>query len=285
MPRIRTLKPEAWSHRKVGRLSIPARQLWTVMITQADDDGREIADPGQLRVLAFPYDREITDEQVAGWRDEIAAPGLIQLYEVDGVLYAHFPSWRDHQRIHRNHYTPSKLPPPPHELSGTSTGPVPDMSGTSTGEVPPEGKGRDRRTTTAPGAVAPGRSKAADAPGFTEWFWPLYPKHVARARALRAWNRLKPSEAVQAEMRVALERQVKSEGWTKDNGQYVPHPASWLNGQRWTDEVEAGGGGGDDEVQRRLRILHSVGRLRPDCRYDAYEINREWDKREQEKRP
>lgn len=108
MPRIRTVKPEAPQHRKVGRLSISARWLWLVMITQADDEGRLVADPGQLRITAFPYDRDVTDSAAEDLLNEIEATGLIRLYEVNGVPYAYFPSWRDHQRINRP--SPSKLP-------------------------------------------------------------------------------------------------------------------------------------------------------------------------------
>jgi hypothetical protein len=246
MPRIRTLKPEVFQHRKVGRLSIHARWLWLALLTHADDEGRLVADPGQLRITAFPYDRDITDEQVDHLIGEISATGLVRFYEVDGVPYACFPSWCDHQKI--DHPSRSKLPEP----QGYEDSPSPRESSASTrralGEsaralVMDQGsrikdQGREQgTTTTAPGAHAPGRPKAADAPGFAEWFWPLYPKHVARARAVRAWNRLKLSDEVQAEMRVALERDVKSAGWTKENGLYVPHPASWLNGRRWEDEA------------------------------------------------
>lgn len=111
MARIRTLKPEAPQHRKVGRLSIHARWLWATMITQADDEGRLVADTGQLRAWAFAYDVEITLEQVDLWLHEIAQTHLVRLYCVRAVRYAYFPSWKDHQKIDRP--TLSKLPIPP----------------------------------------------------------------------------------------------------------------------------------------------------------------------------
>jgi hypothetical protein len=117
-PRIRSIKPEAPQHRKVGRLSIQARWLWLTMITQADDDGRLVADCGQLRSWAFAYDLDVTDAKVAELVAEIAATGLIRCYSVRNVPYAWFPSWLDHQRIDRP--TQSKLPPPP-QLRSTRT--------------------------------------------------------------------------------------------------------------------------------------------------------------------
>ena len=29
--------------------------------------------------------------------------------------------------------------------------------------------------------------------------------------------------------------QRRSEQWLKDGGEFIPHPASWLNGRRWED--------------------------------------------------
>lgn len=28
-----------------------------------------------------------------------------------------------------------------------------------------------------------------------------------------------------------------SDNWSKDNGKFIPHPATWINGNRWEDEV------------------------------------------------
>jgi hypothetical protein len=36
----------------------------------------------------------------------------------------------------------------------------------------------------------------------------------------------------------ALDKQKKSTQWKKDNGQFIPHPATWLNGKRWEDQLE-----------------------------------------------
>lgn len=36
----------------------------------------------------------------------------------------------------------------------------------------------------------------------------------------------------------AIERQKCSAQWSKDGGQYIPNPATWLNQCRWEDELE-----------------------------------------------
>jgi len=104
------MKPEAFQHRKVGRLSIPARWLWIGMLAHADDAGRLVADHGQLRLLIFGYDQDVTDTKVGQWLDEIIETGLVVGYQVDDVPLVYFPDWSEHQKIDRP--SASKLPPP-----------------------------------------------------------------------------------------------------------------------------------------------------------------------------
>lgn len=73
--------------------------------------------------------------------------------------------------------------------------------------------------------------------GFDE-FWKAYPKKVAKTQALKAWSKLKPNAELQQVILNALERQKQSVQWQKDNGQFIPYPATWLNGRRWEDVQE-----------------------------------------------
>lgn len=68
-------------------------------------------------------------------------------------------------------------------------------------------------------------------------FWTVYPKKTAKQAALKAWNKLKPDEALVAEILRSLEIQKTSPQWTKEKGQFIPCPATWLNGRRWEDET------------------------------------------------
>ena len=42
----------------------------------------------------------------------------------------------------------------------------------------------------------------------------------------------------EATVKKALEAQKASFDWQKENGRYIPLPATWLNGKRWEDELE-----------------------------------------------
>ncbi len=64
-------------------------------------------------------------------------------------------------------------------------------------------------------------------------FWQAYPKKRNKGDAEKAWNRLKPPLD---QILVALDWQRQQPGWTKDGGQFVPYPASYLNAKGWEDE-------------------------------------------------
>lgn len=67
-------------------------------------------------------------------------------------------------------------------------------------------------------------------------FWALYPRKVAKADARKAWVRKKPDQ--QAAAIGALPDHVRYWAATGTESQYIPHPATWLNGERYEDVLE-----------------------------------------------
>jgi hypothetical protein len=63
-------------------------------------------------------------------------------------------------------------------------------------------------------------------------FWLAFPRRQARLDALKAWRQLRPSAETQAAILDALAWQ--AEAWTDLS--YCPLPATYLRGERWTDE-------------------------------------------------
>ena len=74
--------------------------------------------------------------------------------------------------------------------------------------------------------------------GFAE-FWKAYPRKVGKGAALKSWGKIKSkADTLQAILKaIAWQRTAKD--WTKDGGQFIPHPSTWLNEQRWLDEAPA----------------------------------------------
>lgn len=64
-------------------------------------------------------------------------------------------------------------------------------------------------------------------------FWSDYPKKVGKGAAEKSWKKLNPPLDV---VMAALAVQKDSPQWTKDNGQFIPNPTTWLNQKRWEDE-------------------------------------------------
>ena len=73
--------------------------------------------------------------------------------------------------------------------------------------------------------------------GFED-FYRAYPRKVGKSAASKSWFTLKPNTEMRATILAALEQHKASRDWQKDGGQFVPHPATWLNGKRWLDELE-----------------------------------------------
>lgn len=69
-------------------------------------------------------------------------------------------------------------------------------------------------------------------------FWSAYPNKVGKGSAEKIFQKLKVDDQLLSTMLSAIEVQRQSLRWTKDNGQYIPNPSTWLNQRRWEDGVE-----------------------------------------------
>ncbi len=68
-------------------------------------------------------------------------------------------------------------------------------------------------------------------------FWTAYPKRIGKKAARKAFDKAIKATDIDT-LLAAIKLQKQSPQWTKDNGQYIPNPATWLNQGRWDDETE-----------------------------------------------
>lgn len=68
-------------------------------------------------------------------------------------------------------------------------------------------------------------------------FWQAYPRKVSKKQAQKSWKKINPSLELFEKILKALEMVKQTEQWKKDNGKFIPYPATWLNQERWTDEI------------------------------------------------
>jgi hypothetical protein len=68
-------------------------------------------------------------------------------------------------------------------------------------------------------------------------FWLAYPRKEGKITARKAWAKLKADAELQNTILTAIAAQLEGDAWKREDGQFIPHPATWLNGGRWLDEV------------------------------------------------
>jgi hypothetical protein len=95
---------------------------------------------------------------------------------------------------------------------------------------PPLSASKNLNTNTIPKNEAKAEKEAS-----FEKFWTMYPKKAGKKLALTSWMKLKQDEYPQ--IKLSLEKHKKSDQWTKNQGQFIPNASTWLNQERWHDEV------------------------------------------------
>lgn len=228
-----------------GKLGEFCQVLFPLIVANTDDFGRMPGDAFTVKNVVLPssprpekdFDRAL---------DAIAEVGLVERYQAEGAVYLQVLKFDEHQ-INLTKRTKSRFP----EFQET------DLKFRSNVR---ELNLTESKRTQNPEPCTP-RARAADAL-FAE-FWEAYPKKKAKQDAQRAWDKRRPTSELLSVMLSALARQKGSPDWLKDSGRYIPLPASWLNGARWTDEVEVdiASGGLSETARYNLQASDEAERL------------------------
>ncbi len=85
---------------------------------------------------------------------------------------------------------------------------------------------------------------ASDYPPKFEEFWKAYPRKVSKLPALKAWIKNDVEDDIfMAQAAIDdLKKRTRMHWWSRDKSK-IPHPATWINAQRWYDE------GWEDEIE------------------------------------
>ncbi|MFC5550740.1 replication protein [Massilia aerilata] len=95
---------------------------------------------------------------------------------------------------------------------------------------------RDQVAETPAGQKGRARTGiAADLQDRFERFYAAYPLKKSRGAAEKAFAKIRPDEALLAEMLAALEKRQVSGTWL--DPKFIPYPATWLNAQGWADVI------------------------------------------------
>ena len=230
MARIRSIKPDAFTSESLTRLDYFTRWTFAGLWTYFDDEGYGRGDSRLIRAALFPLDDDVTARKVEKALDALVEEDCVCRYEVDGRQFLHAPKWGDHQKVNRP--TKTKFPRCPEHDTGTSGVVVRIHDGLTESSVSHHGAltgGKEQGTGNRE------RSSPDGEGAFTE-FWRTYPRKVSKADAERAYEKA-ARKADPAVILAGLKAHLPT--WEKGELKFIPHAATWLNGERWADEVEA----------------------------------------------
>ena len=69
--------------------------------------------------------------------------------------------------------------------------------------------------------------------------WEAYPKKSNKKPAFKSFTKINPDDDLFKKIMDGLNRAKKSDQWKKDNGQFIPMASTWLNNERWEDEIDS----------------------------------------------
>jgi len=226
------VKRSAWDHPKLcdleAALGVPRwgavgilESLW--MFTGKFAPHGNIGKHSDVAIARFlgwtdPPGRLIDALMTAGWVD------------ADDVERLVVHDWHEHcDEATRKHLSRQR-----NEHSGGQLRKCPDGVRTVSGQMPkvsvlPEPEPEPEPVKKKTWSSTPMTDCAFDA------FWHQYPRKVAKVIARKAWQKLNPDSPTTESLMAALAVACRSRQWQRDGGEFVPHPATWLNQRRWED--------------------------------------------------
>ena len=100
----------------------------------------------------------------------------------------------------------------------------------------PHNKKENKKENNPPIAPEGGESVPSWKPDRFAGLWQYYPRHTSKQAAVKAWDKLRPSDELIAEIGKALRRQKASDEWQRGIG--IPYLSTYLNNRRWGDSVD-----------------------------------------------
>ena len=225
----RFVKESCRSSKNLDRISDFEERLFWRLITTADDYGRFLACPELVRAACFPY-KSMAPVKIKDALLSLQANHLITLYSGADREYGVFNTWEKHQGKPRAKM--SKFPSPSdvqqnHMLASANIcmHPLADVTGHT-----------DTDTDTNTDLIS--LNSLSESEEEFEVFWSRYPKQIGKKAARLAWDKAKDRPSI-TEIIESVCRAKLSTQWTKDGGQFIPHPATWINQGRWDDQQQA----------------------------------------------
>ena len=190
------------------------------LIVNCDDHGRFDGRPSILRARLYPLKLDtIKESHINKWLATLQAKQLIYIYSNNKQQYIQLTTWENHQQIRAKR---SKYPEP--DINGNQL--ISDASKCTRNPIQSNPNPNPSMQTTA------------CKNGHFDIFWKAYPRKKSKGDAEKAFVKIKPDKELLNVMLSKIEQAKISKDWLKDGGQYIPHPATWLNSKGWEDEYD-----------------------------------------------
>lgn len=202
-------------------LQMPAESqlLYFHMVLRADDDGVVESYPLMKMLGLAPDNFKVLE-----------AKGFIKLLNDDQVVLV--MNWIEHNKIRADRkvnsiYLPliKNLYPELPTIEPKPRSDVDDNSRRINGGQSTVGISKDKLS----------KDKIIEDNHFSS-FWDSYPRKEGKKNAEKSWLKIDPK--LHDIILSALKEHCESEQWLKDGGRFIPHPATWLNQERWNDEIK-----------------------------------------------
>lgn len=212
----------------INALSFQAEVLFTRIIMKADDYGRYPAKSRLVRSACMPLKDGVRDADITRWLAECEKAGLIAVYEVGQKSFLEIRNFGQRMRAAQSKY------PAPDMADAVK---CPSDAGhlrTNDRTCPPDSES-DADTESETNTPQVPKGTGIYSPRF-EQFWKEYPKRVGKGAAWKSWQRMSPVPPFESILS-AIQKHRTSDQWKKDGGQFIPHPATWINQRRWEDDM------------------------------------------------
>lgn len=244
--------PKFWSDDKIIELKPLSRLCFIGLWNFCDDNGVHKNNSKVIKAEIFPAD-DINISKIDEIVRELVECGLLEISDDDILLRC--KNWNVYQKINRPQ--PSNMQFTERSLNNHEPVTANRIEKNIIEDNIKETKGQT--------------NKSDDDSGFDQ-FYNLYPRKVQKERAKKSWKKLNKTDKVNA--MDGLNAYIKYWNNKKVEKEFVPHPATWLNGRSWEDEINTG------EIPKRVPTEKELKRLEAykqmEQRYDSEK------KREQE---
>jgi len=254
--RIRSTKPEFWRSERIARVDWEARLVLKGLESYVDDNG--VGRDDMALIVGDLFQRDLVREpsrtlaRVSESLSALNREGLLWRYEFEGTDLLYMSFWDSVQRIDKPN--PGRFPRPDGTLGYKDSvirESVATPRETSRNLAPVTGEQGNRGT-----GEQGNRGMALIEPVSFEEFYEVWPRKVKKPDAKRAWDKA----IRRADPALILARATEYANHPyRTAKQFVPYPASWLNGDCWDDPMpEPPEGTGDVFSKRSQTALSTV---------------------------